>query len=457
MDFHRPTRVLALAASLFGSMVAPALADVVDELEPGQWLELPGTQLNSVAPAPPPPGVQSAAEGVFAYSGAAWDDARERLLIWGGGHSDYAGNEVYAFDMATLSWTRTWGPTPNSDIPACDSGCESYDDNNPASRHTYDALVYVGLSASTPIDALYSLGGSRYQNGNGSSQVWRFDFGALSWHNLGEYPGSDMLGNNAVFDPVSGQVILRNNTHIVQYDPVADSWTVRYTQDGMFWAGATTAALDPERNLIVFVGGIAGVSTFDLVTGEYAVRPTRGGDSFVHGVAPGFAYDSATRKMVAWHGGSDVYSLDLDTWTWAQHSASSATVPTAPAEPGTFGRFRYAPSRNVFVLVNAADENVFVYRLSAGEGIEAKPGFSLDGGVTNVGKSGDAGTTLEEDTDLVPEQHAPGAAGCKCHVKRSSPGAAEAFLVGLALILVQRRRERSVNATPRAPQNARRT
>ncbi|MEN3293595.1 MAG: hypothetical protein V7642_2848, partial [Burkholderiales bacterium] len=32
---------------------------------------------------------------------------------------------------------------------------------------------------------------------------------------------------------------------------------------------------------------------------------------------------------------------------------------------GTYGRFRYSPSRNVFVLVNDTNQNVFIYKPGA--------------------------------------------------------------------------------------------
>jgi hypothetical protein len=38
-----------------------------------------------------------------AWSGAAADTKRNRLIIMGGGHSAYAGNEVYSLDLVNLS------------------------------------------------------------------------------------------------------------------------------------------------------------------------------------------------------------------------------------------------------------------------------------------------------------------------------------------------------------------
>jgi len=37
-------------------------------------------------------------------------------------------------------------------------------------------------------------------------------------------------------------------------------------------------------------------------------------------------------------------------------------MPTAAEDRGTFGRFRYVPSRDVFIVVNRTNENVYIYR-----------------------------------------------------------------------------------------------
>src|SRR5262249_54969665 len=36
---------------------------------------------------------------IIPWSGGAWDDRNQRLIVWGGGHSDYAGNEVSALNL----------------------------------------------------------------------------------------------------------------------------------------------------------------------------------------------------------------------------------------------------------------------------------------------------------------------------------------------------------------------
>ena len=60
-------------------------------------MELPNTKIRSVLPATPQMG--NAGSLINAWNGGTVDTARSRLLVWGGGHADYYGNEMYALDL----------------------------------------------------------------------------------------------------------------------------------------------------------------------------------------------------------------------------------------------------------------------------------------------------------------------------------------------------------------------
>ena len=49
---------------------------------------------------------------IIPWSGGVIDDQNQRLVVWGGGHSDYAGNEVSALNLnGTPSWQSITAPT----------------------------------------------------------------------------------------------------------------------------------------------------------------------------------------------------------------------------------------------------------------------------------------------------------------------------------------------------------
>src|SRR5262245_24509780 len=100
-------RLLGLATAL---IAGSAIAGPIEDLRPGEWYEFPNSRIRDVLPSPLPEGSVTA---MLAYSGGAFDTRRNRLMVWGGGHAAYAGNEMYAFDVASGRWSRLTTPTAN--------------------------------------------------------------------------------------------------------------------------------------------------------------------------------------------------------------------------------------------------------------------------------------------------------------------------------------------------------
>ena len=73
-------------------------------------------------PDPKPPGNAGAITG--AWNGAALDTKRNRLLVTGGGHLDYAGNEIYAFDFGTLELVTDLGAHAERQDPGGARACD---------------------------------------------------------------------------------------------------------------------------------------------------------------------------------------------------------------------------------------------------------------------------------------------------------------------------------------------
>jgi hypothetical protein len=364
----------AMAVSLTAASVA--LADPLDALQPGEWYEVPNSQMSAVDPCPARNCSYSATDGqsavIAAWSSGAFDTSRDRLLVWGGGHADYAGNEVYAFDLNALSWSRLTNPSdpPAPDVPYAPDG-------QPTSRHTYDYVQYV-----PSIDSMCSFGGAAfYLSGQtGTSHTDCYNFATQRWEQhpddviLGEY-----IGSFSAVDPTTGHAWSHGCmglTSLAEFDPVADAWISHggtWTDQNNYYSYELTAAIEPIQHLLVAVGGnqsfIWDLSDAGDIAGQAIT--TTGDTSMVEAGSPGFVHDSASGLFVAWNGGTDVYTLDPSTWAWTHvpPAASNTVTPTAAAATGTFGRFRYSPAHNVFVAVNAVDEDVFVYRLTNDAGV----------------------------------------------------------------------------------------
>src|SRR5688500_7691274 len=109
------TAFLVLFIFLVNFISFDAFAGPLDTLQPGQWYEVPNSKIRPHLPSPVPAG--NPVSIITAWNGGFFDSARNRYVVMGGGHGDYAGNEIYGFNLETFQWSRLWGPTPNSQIP----------------------------------------------------------------------------------------------------------------------------------------------------------------------------------------------------------------------------------------------------------------------------------------------------------------------------------------------------
>ena len=363
---------ISLAILLCAPTPIASVGEDIASLQPGEWYEIPNSKLSDagVFPDPLPVGNTGVRSVIDAWSGGVFDTKRDALLIWGGGHADYSGNEIYAFDMsASFSWSRPWGPTA-SDIPT--TGChQAYPDGNPSSRHTYNHMAYM----LEPHDALFNHGGSYWKDGQTPPYraTWHFDLQSREWHDKGEPEGSPG-GGGAAYDPVTGLVFARGKYGMFEYNPGQSTWTKRY-HDGAGLNSFPTGDIDPGNRKMVLIGnGLLHV--FDLESYAYSTytpSDLSGNTEVLSGESPGLAYDSALGVFVAWSGEpakgirpEDVYVIEPVTLAVERRppATTNAVIPTEASPRGTYGRWRYVPSRNVFVLVNAISQSVFVYRLS---------------------------------------------------------------------------------------------
>ena len=349
-------------------------------LEADTWYEVPDTLMSDVCDDDSPVrGVLGCRGIVEAWSGGTYDTSRNRMLIWGGGHNDYHGNEVYAFDVPSATWTRLTEPTTSDHLDRDPLG-----DGNPASRHTYDGVEYIAHA-----DVMWGHGGSRAADGNGTDLTWTFDLESLSWTNRnagGDAPGGFTLAS--AYDPISRVVVVRSTQNIHAYDLDGNAWTTmmnfgfppewpRYER-----SGDKTGVIDPTRNLFWSMGG-QDILVWDIEAGELVTEAwvTTGGGDYTNAdwvgdraeqlfesgggdvydaSAPGVDYDAAADALVAWANAGGPYVLDLESRVWTRGSGDGA--PVSVNSGGTFGRWRYIPAYNVFILVNSVSENVRFYK-----------------------------------------------------------------------------------------------
>jgi len=365
---HYPARVsigcLAIVCmALFG--IASADLQTIIDLPANTWYAVPNTRLDASPEAAPnylsSSDFEKIRRGWFGaimdgWSGGAYDTKRDRLVIWGGGDNDYWGNEIYAFDVASLAWHRQ--TDPSLEVGNCQ---QVNPDGTPNGRHTYGGLAYINHA-----DRFFAAGGAWNctNRGCGIRYTWTFDFVSKQWNNQnpsGTLP-APYCGYSSAYDPVGKKVYLgvpNSDGGFYSYDYDANRWT-KLTNDDLY---EYTMAVDTRRGLLVAVGQ-GSVYVYNIranpVTHESWSSPFSG--------KVGMDYDPVADRMVAWSGGA-VYALNLDTKTWTTHNASGAPTPNSN---GTYGRWRYSPIVNAFISVNAVGQNVYFYKFTAGGGTDVQ-------------------------------------------------------------------------------------
>jgi hypothetical protein len=351
------------------------------DLPADSWFAIPDSELGPHCPEP-----GACGNVIEAWSGGTFDPVHRQMLIFGGGHGDYFGNEVYAFRLANLSWQRLTEPSPEALKNA-----DPLPDGKPASRHTYDGISYVAHA-----DRMFVHGGSRWQDGSGTNVSWSFDPVARAWENrlpAEDPPFTNCCDEASAYDPVTKRVYFHLTKLLAAYDWEQNTWVkLQDYGEPPYWPryevwGDKRAALDSKRSLL-WVLGAKLVMVYDIASGSHVTDEwittggasfsnaddvgshneqiiTTGGGEVIRDNAPGVDYDVAADALVAWVGGAP-WILDLSTKVWSRSSAAGG--PAQPSDRGTYGRFRYVERLNVFLLVNAIDQNVYVYKHRAGCG-----------------------------------------------------------------------------------------
>jgi hypothetical protein len=338
------------------------------------WYSVPDSVIENVCPAATQPyDFRANCRNVIAaWNGGIADTKMDRLIIWGGGHADYAGNEIYAFGLNPPRIERLNDPSPVNTSGKC---VETLSDGKPNSRHTYAGLAYIAYA-----NRMFSFGGSLNQCGFFSNATWTLDLATLEWKNMKPDGGTPTAASGAIaeYDPNSRTVFLLDTADLWQYDyeknrykKAGGNQAINYHMNGV---------IDPKRRIFLAIGAAGspggGLKAISIEPGSnYAMRDWTSSASNSCGPLlgasyPGLAYDPVLDRIVGWPNfGDSVYLLDPDT-----KSCTAVTLPGGPPDSshqgsphtsnGTFGRLQYFPGSDVFVLVNQASSNTFILRLS---------------------------------------------------------------------------------------------
>ncbi|MDB4470885.1 hypothetical protein N9063_01225, partial [Deltaproteobacteria bacterium] len=346
-------------------------------------------------------GTTGPAGAMTAWSGGTWDTSRNRLIIWGGGHNDYGDNSIWAFDIDDQTWSRVYTMGSNGhgyysnrktnaalNLPD-NTTAANYPDGSPIARHTYQGLQYI-----PSIDSLVAFGNATQWRGNANGvsdgKIHFFKFSTDSWSTKTAAGISGGTADTAsAYDPVTGHIFVHGNySQMNEYDPVGDTATKEANEP----AQQGVVGIDQRNRVLVVIRKNGIIYGKEIDTGfDFVQKHTTGGPSF--GEGPGFVWDPVLQKLVAWMGGTSLWSLNTDTagtsghpWVWTEHAATDST-PTDEAGlvktvNGIRGRFQYDAANNLYVVVTGINNNVWVRKLTASWDDNVAKVVSLSGTTT---------------------------------------------------------------------------
>ncbi len=324
------------------------------------------------------------------------------MVVFGGGHDDYFGSDVHAFDLSTRQWSRISDGYVSGAAEAYGAGAvypdAVYPDGSPLPPHTYGYVQY------DPVGNDYLLHKGQIELGpnvKATPIAHMFNLDSLRWRRGPKHPTAILNSGGWTTWDASRRILWghsgENGNGFIGFTPDGDngdgtfgSWTTLYPKK-VDLADHNTMAIDPLRDIIVVV-----VSPANALYGLDPIAPDREmvqlstlGDQPVVSpfaaleYAPNlerFVYYSANNGprlyTITGPAGSSRAQLTKDAWRWNSilntdnhldpiaHAA--ANTKHAFNRDHTFGRFRVASygTVDVALLIRHIDTPVYAMTLN---------------------------------------------------------------------------------------------
>lgn len=365
---------------------------------------------------------------IDAWSSFAWDSNRSDLLLFGGGHANYTGNEVYRFSGTTLMWEAASLPSEvrkvGSEYLPVDGALYA-----PQSAHTYDNTLFLKNA-----DRMITFGGAAADSGGPfkiqqadeslrATGPYLFDPNRADGTKVGGSDGSNVTRVNG---PAEGGYMWSNrdssfalNRSFINSTSAVDSSgphdvvyisartgggtssdLYRYTvidpdlpeldtweRVGRDWNGTSdqgAGAFDADRQLFVRTGNekLDYFLYWDLSPGAADQLNHRAAYAAPEGFdlsrAMGMDYDPVRDQYLIW-GGDEVWALavpdDLSAmWEVTKLFDYSALAPNASFATGVLGKWKYAEDLDVFIaLEDSVAGNVWAYKPAGWQAVAVVP------------------------------------------------------------------------------------
>ena len=350
----------------------------------GQWAAIPNSVITAsgVGWSGASPGGTANYRGVIdAYSGGVLTDGfyldgvwlpGPTLMFWGGGHTDYGGNEWYAFRVRQGTWHRVTDPSLPSGI-----NTPYAPDGKPTARHTYAALNYVDDGQQKIIHSFGLFG--RYQDAGASHNTTDiFDLtvpNPRSGNPWSRGVDSPFASWYTAYDRARGRIwaVPYVGNAIGYYDTATRTYVSAGFKSPNF---NSQGGVDFDANRDMLVGatsfGLCAYRTNNGVASNYISLASTGTPPPTY---KSLIWDSSLDAFVSWCGGANLYKLTPppsnpyqggDPWAWSTITPTAGDTPPAVANgAGIWGahfcKVSFGTERG-YALLNTSSDPVFFYR-----------------------------------------------------------------------------------------------
>jgi hypothetical protein len=312
-------------------------------------------------------------------------------LVYGGGHGNYFGSEVYAFDLETCYWSRITDPCPQ--VSGVFPNAE-YSDGSPLPPHTYDFVEYhPGTNSFVLLRGITEMGPPSNSVTVGIMHMLNLD--SLKWRRSPKNTGDNLYsGGFSAYDSRRDVFWVEGGSGaaaFVKYDPNGQNG------DGTFGSfqnytkklGMTDsqAEYEPNKDLFVITGFRDGSSVYAVdLSNPTSSRVTlnEGGTPPSKSSTCGWTWSDRRQAILYYYSGADVYEFKApagdwktEAWTWTKLTSSSNSV--TPENWGTNGRGPY--SRFRIAQYTDAEVAIIVHKI---DNIGQTYAFRVPGGSTHV-------------------------------------------------------------------------
>jgi hypothetical protein len=389
---------LSSQAEALSGAVATTAPSWAQSMTPGTWTTISKNTLSQLDPSddpatnpnypgtPPWNGSTGQPSIIQSWNGGAFATrlgAKGSLILFGGGHLNYYGSEVYAFDLSTQMWTRVTNPYKGNLSWPYSTGM--YPDGSPSPPHTYDLIGYHPSS-----NSFVTFTAAEDNDPTTRAEVVHMlDLSTKTWRHSARNTIQVRDGGWSAYDSTrdvfwfQGGGSASTSTGFVKFDPNVDNGNGtygKYTNYAPQLARTdSVAAYDPIHDLIVVVvfRDLSSIYAIDLKNPESApVTLKEAGTGPARQSSGGWEWSPSRSAFIFWRNGGDVYEFTPGTdgkngtWSWSKLTSSqNSVVPQSMAvDNGVYGRFQIVSysDMDIAVVVNRVDGPVYAFRLPSG-------------------------------------------------------------------------------------------